>query len=116
MKNEVNNNFLLRTLVKTIEKMIENDKSQHNTMHGLVRMVSIEKVDALLKALKDNDACTNEIEYEVGFRSMMITEQSGVLSVLQMAQDLVVTTAGKNYLELINLLHQAIIVTIETNK
>ncbi len=40
MKCEGNNDFLLRTLVKTIEKMIENDKSQHNIMHGLVRMVS----------------------------------------------------------------------------
>ena len=116
MKCEVNNDFLLRTLVKTIEKMIENDKSQHNIMHGLVRMVSIKRVDTLLKSLKDNNTCTNKTEYEVGFRSTLITEQSGVLSVLRMAEDLVVTTAGKDYLELVNLLHQAIIVTIETNK
>ena len=116
MKLEANNEFLLKILVETIEKMIENDKNQHNVMHGLVRMVSIKKVDVLLKSLKDNQACTNEIEYKVGYLSMKITEQSGVLSILNMAEELVVTTAGKNYLELVDLLHQAIIVTIETNK
>jgi len=116
MNNEVNKSFLLYTLVKTIEKMIETDKNRHNTMHGLVRMVSIKRVDDLLKALRDDDTCNSELEFKVGFRSMLITEQSGVLSILQMAQDLVVTTAEKNYLELVTLLHQAITATIVNNK
>ena len=116
MKNDINNKFLLKILVETIEKMIENDKNQHNLMHGSVRIVSIKKVDTLLKSLKDHKDCNNEIEYEVGYKAMKMTEQAGVLSILNMAEELLVTTAGKNYLELVELLHQAIIVTIETNK
>jgi len=116
MTNEINNGFLLRTLVKTIEKMIENDKNRHNVMHGLVRMVSIKRVDDLLKYLRDSESCTSEVDYKVGFRAMLLTEQSGVLSILQMGQDLVVTTAGRDYSELVALLHQAITVTIVNNK
>jgi len=116
MNSEVNKSFLLKTLVKTIEKMIETDKNRHNAMHGLVRMVSIKRVDDLLKNLKDDDTCNNEIEFKVGFRSMLITEQSGVLSILEMAEDLIVTTAGKSYLELVTLLHLAITATIVNNQ
>ena len=75
-----------------------------------------QRVDTLLKTLKDNPHCSNHTEYEVGFRSMVITEQSGVLSILQMAEDLIVTTAGKDYLELVNTLHQAIMAVIENSK
>jgi len=116
MEKEVNNEFLLRILVETIGKMIENDKNQHNVLHGLVRMVSIEKIDMLLKKLKENKSCNTDTEYEVGYKAMLITEQSGVLSVLNMAETLVVTTAGKSYFELVDLLHKAIIATIEINR